>query len=491
MSESTASVGADEAHQTFRDALASVHQDGRRKWIYARQPSGRFYTARTLVAIVLLAFLVGAPFVHVNGQPLILLNVLERRFVLFGLVFWPQDFALVVLLALTAIVTLALSTAAVGRVWCGWLCPQTVFLEMVFRRIEYLIDGSAEQQVRRDGAPWTTATWARAAVKHAIFFALSFGIANVFLSYIIGIEQLWIIVTDPPARHLAGLTAITIFSLLFYGVFARFREQACVLACPYGRVMSSLIDARTVTVTYDARRGEPRGPVTRQPAPAAAAAGDCVDCARCVTVCPTGIDIRNGIQLECVNCTACMDACDDVMDRLRRPRGLIRLTSHDAMQQGRATWLNRRVLAYAVVWLVLVAGVTTLVARRDDLDVLILRQAGTLDVTLPDDAVGNFYTVQVFNRTRAAVPFSIAVAAPAASAVTPLGLAPHVEPYGLSEGRVLVAIPSDRVAGAATAIRFVVRVPGEPDRFIDSSYHAPGVSRRRPPAAPRRAQRRD
>jgi len=467
--------GADEAHQTFRDALASVHQDGRRKWIYARQPSGRFYSARTLVAIALLAFLIGAPFVHVDGQPLILLNVLERRFVLFGLVFWPQDFALVVLLALTAIVTLALSTAAVGRVWCGWLCPQTVFLEMVFRRIEYLIDGSAEQQVRRDAAPWTAAAWLRAGLKHAIFFALSFGIANVFLAYIIGAGPLWTIVTDPPARHLGGLTAITIFSLLFYGVFARFREQACVLACPYGRVMSSLIDRRTITVTYDTRRGEPRGPVSRQTAPGAASPGDCVDCARCVTVCPTGIDIRNGIQLECVNCTACMDACDDVMTRLRRPRGLIRLTSHDAIEHRRSTWLNRRVLAYAVVWLVLVTGVTTLVARRDDLDVLILRQAGTLHVMLPDGAVGNFYTVQVFNRTHDAVPFTIAVVAPSASAVTPLGLASHVEPYALSEGRVLVAIPSARLAGPATAVRFVIRVPGEPDRFVDSSFLAPGV----------------
>src|SRR5690349_6029909 len=158
-------VGADEAHETFRNELASVHRDGRRKWVYARQPAGRFYTARTLIAIVLLAFLVGAPFVHAGGQPLILLNVLERRFVLFGLVFWPQDFALVVLLALTAIVTLAISTAAVGRIWCGWLCPQTVFLEMIFRRIEYLIDGSAERQVRRDATPWTAATWTRAALK--------------------------------------------------------------------------------------------------------------------------------------------------------------------------------------------------------------------------------------------------------------------------------------------------------------------------------------
>jgi polyferredoxin len=164
-------VTVDDPHESFRNELASVHRDGRRKWVYARQPSGRFYRARTAVAIALIAFLVGAPFVELNGQPLVLLNVLERRFVLFGLVFWPQDFYLVVLIALTGLVTLALSTAAIGRVWCGWLCPQTIFLEMVFRRIEYLIDGSAERQLQRDSRPWTAATWARAAAKHALFFA--------------------------------------------------------------------------------------------------------------------------------------------------------------------------------------------------------------------------------------------------------------------------------------------------------------------------------
>jgi cytochrome c oxidase accessory protein FixG len=481
-------TGADEAHDTFRDALASVRQDGRRKWVYARQPSGRFYAARTLVAAVLLVFLVGAPFVQVGGLPLILLNVIERRFVLFGLVFWPQDFGLVVLVALAAIVTLALSTASVGRVWCGWLCPQTVFLEMVFRRIEYWIDGSAERQVRRDSAPWTVATWTRAVAKQAIFFALSFGVANVFLAYIVGAGPLWTIVTDPPAAHIAGLTAITIFSLLFYGVFARFREQACVLACPYGRVMSSLIDRRTITVTYDTQRGEPRQAVlrragSRNTASPSPAAGDCVDCARCVTVCPTGIDIRNGIQLECVNCTACMDACDDVMTRVNRPRGLIRLTSHDAMVQRRAPWLTTRVVAYGVVWLALVAVVATLIARRDDLDVLILRQAGTLHVTLPDGAVGNFYTVQVFNRTRADVPFTITAIAPAGATVTPLGLAGRVGPHALGEGRLLVAVPAARLTGPATIVRFAIDDAGEPTRHVDSSFIGPGV---RPPAQARR-----
>jgi cytochrome c oxidase accessory protein FixG len=461
----------DDPHESFRNELASVHRDGRRKWVYARQPSGRYYRARTAVAIALIAFLVGAPFVEVNGQPLVLLNVLERRFVLFGLVFWPQDFYLVVLIALTGLVTLALSTAAIGRVWCGWLCPQTVFLEMVFRRLEYLIDGSAERQLQRDSRPWTAATWARAGVKQAQFFALSFGIANVFLAYIIGAGPLWTIVTDPPSRHVAGLVAITIFSLLFYGVFARFREQACTLACPYGRVMSSLIDRRTITVTYDEPRGEPRRRLAHR---ADAPAGDCVDCARCVTVCPTGIDIRNGIQLECVDCTACMDACDDVMRRLHRPTGLIRQTSHERLQAGRHSWWNGRLVAYAAAWLLLVGTVVTLLVRRDDLDVLILRQAGTLHATLPDGSIANFYTVQVFNRTGGRLPFEIRAVSPPGATVTSLGLASEVQPHALLEGRLLLAVPPGLLTATATPVRFDLRVDGGAVQHVDSSFIGPG-----------------
>ena len=467
-------AAVDAAHDTFRDELASVHRDGRRKWVYARQPSGRYYRGRTGVALALLVFLLAAPFVELNGQPLVLLNVLERRFVLFGLVFWPQDFYLVVLIALTGLVTLALSTAAVGRVWCGWLCPQTVFLEMVFRRIEYLIDGSAERQLQRDARPWTAAIWARAGVKHVIFFALSFTIANLFLAYVIGWRPLWAIVTDPPGRHLGGLFAISIFSLLFYGVFARFREQACTLACPYGRVMSSLIDRRTITVTYDTGRGEPRRRLVRAPVPAAGtAAGDCVDCGRCVTVCPTGIDIRNGIQLECVDCTACIDACDDVMQRLQRPRGLIRLTSHERLGAGRQSRWSGRLIACSAAWAVLVAVVITLLVRRESLDVLILRQAGTLHATLPDGTIANFYTVQLFNRTGTALPFEIRAVDPAGARVTRLGLATEVGPHALLEGRLLLSLPPERLTGAATAVHFDIRVGGATDRHIESSFIGP------------------
>ena len=470
-------------HDSFRDELASVRRDGRRKWVYARQPSGRYYRARSVVGVFLLAFLFLAPFVHVNGQPLVLLNLLERRFVIFGLVFFPQDFYLVVLSALSLLVSIVLSSSAIGRVWCGWLCPQTVFLEMVFRRIEYFLDGTAEQQVRRDHAPLALNEMPRRVLKHAIFFGLSFIIANLFLAYIIGADALWTIVTAPPREHVVGLTAITVFSLLFYGVFSRFREQACTLACPYGRMMSAFIDSHTITVTYDWKRGEPRGkagsPSSRTPSlRGSTSPGDCVDCAQCVTVCPTGIDIRNGIQLECVNCTACMDACDGVMRRLHRPPGLIRLTSDDAIRTGRTAWLTVRVAAYAAVWTLLVGTTVTLLVLRRDVDVLILRQPGTLYAAVGADTIGNFYNVQVINRTAEARALEYRVVRPAGATITPLGPIGHAGPHGIVESRMLVTVPPGGLTGAATPLQFEVSSGGRVIHVIDSSFLGPGI---RPP----------
>jgi cytochrome c oxidase accessory protein FixG len=463
-----------EEHDTFRNELASVARDGRRRWIYARQPAGRLYRARTILSWFLLGFLLLAPFITVNGQPLMLIDVLQRRFSLLGVLFRPQDFYLVVLIALTVLVTLMLSTVVVGRVWCGWFCPQTVFMEMLFRRLEYLIEGSAEQQLRRDRGPWTRGKLVRRGLKHAIFFGLSFVIANVFLAWIIGAHDLRRIVTDPPRQHLVGLATITIFSFVFYMVFARFREQACVLACPYGRVMSALTDTRTITVTYDQRRGEPRSRLIRHAA-GGAPRGDCIDCHQCVTVCPTGIDIRNGIQLECVNCTACIDACNDVMTRIQRPTGLIRLTSHEAIQQGHSRWLTARAASYAAVWLALVTTVSVLLVSRRDLDVLILRQPGTLYATVAGGEVANFYTVQALNRTSSHTPFDIEVVEPKQATLTAIGELGAVEPYGLLEGRLLLRLPETALAGPSTSVRFVVRRAGQVVQTIDSAFLGPAA----------------
>jgi cytochrome c oxidase accessory protein FixG len=463
----------DAEHDTFRNELASVSPDGKRRWVYARKPSGRFYRWRTRLSWFLLAFLFLAPFVRVNGLPLMMFNVIERKFVFFGLLFWPQDFYMVVLIALSVLVTLMLSTVTIGRVWCGWLCPQTIFMEMLFRKIEFAIDGSAEQQVRRARGAWTGARITRAVVKLAIFYALSFAIANVFLAYIIGSDALWSIITDPPSQHVVGLTVIVIFSFVFFLVFARFREQACVLACPYGRVMSSLIDRHTVTVTYDFKRGEPRGRLATTHE-VETPHGDCIDCHQCVTVCPTGIDIRNGVQLECVNCTACIDACDQVMRRVERPTGLIRLTSHEAVSEGRLHWLTVRSGAYAAVWVCLVTAVTWIVASRPVIEVTTLRQPGTLFASLDAGRVGNFYNVQVFNRTGETMPFEIRVVEPAGATVTPLGLDFEVGPHALLEGRMLVAVPRAALGTRQSVpVRLEVRAAGEVIQDLSSAFIGP------------------
>ncbi|MCC6163336.1 MAG: cytochrome c oxidase accessory protein CcoG [Acidobacteria bacterium] len=460
--------GFDEDHDTFRNELASVQRDGRRKWIYARKPSGRFYSIRTIVSYLLLALLIFGPLVKLNGQPLLLLNILERKFIVFGVVFWPQDFYLLVLCVLTGFVTIALLTSAIGRVWCGWLCPQTIFLEMLFRKIEWAIEGSAQQQVRRDKAPYTFDTWWRKGLKHAIFFALSFLIANVFLAYIISADTLYTIVTDPPSEHLVGLFTILVFSLVFYAVFARFREQACTLACPYGRVMGALVDEHTVTITYDRRRGEPRGRLLK--GVQAAETGDCIDCGQCVTVCPTGIDIRNGLQLECVACTACADACDDVMRRVSKPEGLIRYTSEEAVRTGTRQVLTWRVKAYAAAWLVLLVAAVTLIARRPDMDVLILRQPGTLQTTLDHGDVSNFYNVQVINRTSRAFTLTYRVVAPEGGSITPLGPIHDVQPFGLVQSRFLLRLPGSAVTGTSTPVRIEVTQGGELVDTVDTSF---------------------
>jgi cytochrome c oxidase accessory protein FixG len=459
-----------EDHEIFRNELASVARDGRRKWVYARQPFGRLYRARTVLSWGLLAFLLLAPFVHVGGQPLMMLNVLERRFVLLGVLFRPQDFYLVVLIGLTVLVTVVLSTVVFGRIWCGWLCPQTIFMEMLFRKLEYLIEGSAEQQLRRDRGPATRERFTRRAIKHAVFFALSFVIANVFLAWIIGAPALRAIVTDSPSRHLVGLAAITIFSFVFYMVFARFREQACVLACPYGRMLSALTDTRTITITYDWRRGEPRGRMTRA---GADSRGDCIDCHQCVTVCPTGIDIRNGIQLECINCTACIDACNGVMARIGRPPGLIRYTSHRKVAAQNTHGVSARVAAYSAVWLVLLSSAVLLLAMRRDLDVLVLRQPGTLYQTVTGGDLANFYNVQAFNRTGRSQAFTIEIAEPRGATVVTLGPFGDVGPYGLIESRLLVRVPPDALVGPSTPVRFLVRADNQVVQTIDSSFLGP------------------
>lgn len=472
-------------HERFRSELASITPDGRRRWIYARKPSGRFYRWRSVVALFLLAFLFAAPYIHVHGHQFLLLNIIAREFVFFGVPFWPNDFYLVVLLFLTAVISIVVFTATLGRLWCGWLCPQTVFMELIFRRIEWWIQGGPTEQAKRRAGPWTWDRFWRSGLTISVFFVISFVIANTFLAYIISSDTLLLYVSDGPLAHLSLFVPLLVFTGVFFAVFYRFREQACLIACPYGRYMSALVDQNTVAVTYDFKRGEGRAKWTKADNEAKRTAqctdqvfkrpaeqGDCVDCHQCVTVCPTGIDIRNGIQLECVNCTACIDACDEVMDKVGLPRGLVRYTSATAVQHGATTWLTTRIKAYIAVWLVLVSVVVTLVVLRSDLDVLIVRQSGSLWVNT-EDGVANFYNMQVINKTDDVQQMSVDIAEPKGAIVTVLGPLRSIEPNSIAKGRLLVVVP-DRVRMTEnSSVTLVVRSGATEIMRTDVSFVAP------------------
>jgi cytochrome c oxidase accessory protein FixG len=383
--------------QNFRDKIATVDEKGKRIWVYPKKPSGSLYRKRNLVSIILIVFLFIGPFIKINGHPLLMLNILERKFIIFGIGFWPQDFYLFVLVTITLVVFIILFTVVYGRIFCGWACPQTVFMEMLFRKIEYWIEGDARKQRALDAKPMDFEKFIKKGSKHAIFYGISFLIGNTFLAYIIGIDQLKTIVKDPPSLHIAGLTAMIIFSAVFYYIFAFFREQVCTLVCPYGRLQGVLLDQNSIVVAYDFIRGEPRGKLVKSENKSDR--GDCVDCNQCVDVCPTGIDIRNGTQLECINCTACIDACNSVMEKVNRPKGLIRYASYNGIKEGIKLKLNPRIVGYSAVLFVLVTVLLVLFSIRAPIETTILRTPGVMYQELDDGRISNLYNITVINKT--------------------------------------------------------------------------------------------
>ncbi|MEY4918286.1 MAG: cytochrome c oxidase accessory protein CcoG [Verrucomicrobiota bacterium] len=394
----------------FRDHIATAERDGKRRWVYPRQVDGKFFRRRTWFSWLLITIMFTGPFITIGGNPLLLLNIVERKFVVLGQIFWPQDMIIFAVTVLIAFVGIFVFTAAFGRLWCGWACPQTVMMEMVFRKIEYAIEGDAHEQRALNAAPWTGKKVAVKFSKHAIFYALSFLVGNVLLSYIIGWQALYQIITAPPAQHLVGLSFMVAFSLLFYGIFARFREQACTFVCPYGRLQSLLLDENSIVVAYDYKRGEKRGPLKREQKFGErkfAGFGDCVSCNQCVAVCPTGIDIRNGTQMECVHCTACMDACDGVMRKVGSPLGLIRYASLNGIERGETLRITPRIIGYSAVLLALGTLLAVLLLTRSDVEATLLRAPGSLFQQMSDGHFSNLYTVRIVNKTSRALPVEL------------------------------------------------------------------------------------
>src|SRR5690554_422454 len=385
--------------ESFRDSIATVDEDGKRKWVYPKKPKGKFTTARGWVSIFLLVFLFGAPFLKINGQPFLLFNLLERKFIIFGKAFWPQDFYLFGLGMIILVLFIALFTVVYGRLFCGWVCPQTIFMENVFRRVEYFIEGDWKQQMKLNKEPWNQKKILKKTSKHVIFFAISFIIANTFLAYIIGIDELIDIITSPVSEHVGGLASLTVFSGVFYGVFAFMREQVCTTVCPYGRLQGVLLDRQSIVVAYDHVRGEPRGKFRKNEDRDAVNKGDCIDCLQCVNVCPTGIDIRNGTQLECVNCTACIDACDEMMVAVNLPTGLIRYTSEEQIETRKPFRFSTRGKAYSALLVVLMGVMVALLVTRSAVELSVLRTPGMLYQQNEDGSISNLYNYKVINKT--------------------------------------------------------------------------------------------
>lgn len=391
----------------FGNHITTAGAGGKRKWIYALQPRGRLYRLRSITSIVYLLVFFSLPFITVKGNPLFLFNFTEATFIFFGKVFLPQDFLLIGIGMLVCLLFIIVFTLLFGRVFCGWACPQTIFMEMVFRRIEYWIEGPANKQVANNRKAWTTEIYIRKGIKHLIFFLISLLIAHTFLAYIIGVKALFRILTEPVTQHTAGFLALLAFSLVFYIVFAFVRELVCTVICPYGRLQSVLLDKNSIVVAYDYRRGEPR---SRRRMEASKPTGDCIDCNLCVQVCPTGIDIRNGLQLECVNCTACIDACNMMMAKVKRAPDLIRLASENNITSGSKPKVTGRVKGFSLLLLALAATLVVLLVTRSIFDATILRVPGQILQEHADGTVSNLYRIKIVSKSLQAEPYHLEAA---------------------------------------------------------------------------------
>ena len=436
---------------SFRDRPINLNEKGGRKWVYAKKPSGKWYTLRTIVSWILLLFFIGAPFMRFNGHPFILLDIANRKFIIFGAIFWAQDTFILALLMLSFVLFIILFTVTFGRIWCGWACPQTIFLEMVFRKIEFLIEGDYKSRYKLDKGPWTLEKVLKKTAKHAIFVVISVAMTNIFLMWFIGSDA-WIkLITEPINRHLSGFMIMLFISAVFYWIYSFFREQICTMVCPYGRMQGVLLDSKSIVVTYDYKRGEPRGPKNT---------GDCIDCHQCISVCPTAIDIRNGTQLECINCTACIDQCNKIMKITGKPKGLIRFDSEKGISEGHTTVWNARNKAYSVVLLLLFSFFIYTLFSRPAVETTIFRTPGLLYQENADSTISNVYNIKIVNKTHSEMTLEIKLL----SQEGKIQMAGHeikIEDQDRFESTFILFIPKEKVKSDKTEVEFGIFSKGK------------------------------
>lgn len=400
------------------DRPRSIGSGGKRIWLYPEWLRGRYLTWRTAVHVVLIVLLLLAPWIDVGGHPAIRIDIPGRRIYFWGLTLFATDGGYLLFLFGFLVFGVFLFTALFGRAWCGWACPQTVFLESLVRPIERLIEGSPHRQRRLKRAPWTASKISKKGLKLVAFLGVAGAIGTTFTAYFLGRSGVLEAQADPFAHPAGTFTFLSITAIVFFD-FAWFREQTCLVVCPYGRFQSVLLDASSLTVAYDARRGEPRGKK------GTVGAGDCIDCKKCVNVCPTGIDIRRGQQMECIQCMACIDACDSIMDRVGRQRGLIRLSSEHAIEGRKSRLIRPRVVVYALGLAGVLAALGTTLSLREPVELAVSRQTGAPYLELPDGRIQNPLRLRIDNKSNEDRVFTLeAVAPPGLELVTPIDAFP-------------------------------------------------------------------
>lgn len=449
--------------EEFRNSIATVDEKGKRIWVFPKKPKGVLHTWRIVVTTVLLGLLFIGPFLKISGQPFLLLDFFDRKFVILGQPFWPQDFILLAITLLVFFVFIILFTVVFGRIWCGWMCPQTLFMEMVFRKIEYWIEGDAPAQRRLDSQKFSWEKIWKKSTKHFFFLAISILIAHTAMAYLIGVESVQKIIMQSPAENWAGFTGLIAFTAIFYLNFSKFREQACIAVCPYGRLQGVLLSKESIVVAYDWLRGEPRGRMTKSKKPEAK--GDCIDCKLCLHVCPTGIDIRNGTQLECVNCTACIDACDEVMLKIGKPKGLIRFASYNSIKMGAQKLFTTRVAAYSFVLILLVSILSFSLGTRSDVKVTALKVPGTL-YQREDKFITNLYNFEFVNKTFDEKRLELRIEAPSFAVLKNVDGKEIIVPgEGLLKQVFFIKIPENEIDNARMVIRLNVF---EKERLVET-----------------------
>jgi cytochrome c oxidase accessory protein FixG len=429
--------------------LSTLNADGSRRWLRPRLSRGRFLRWRRIVGYGLIVLFVALPHLRMNGKPPILLDLPNRQFTFFGVTFLPTDTLLLALLFLSFFIGIFLVTALFGRIWCGWGCPQTVYMELVYRPIERLFDGRSY----RDGGRSLVHPMRRAA-KYTVFFLISLALANTFLAYFVSSDTLAQWVMRSPFQHPTAFVIMAVITTLMMLDFCVFREQICTLMCPYGRFQSVLLDRQSLVVSYDAKRGEPRGRRRTGEEP-----GDCVDCRLCVLTCPTGIDIREGLQMECINCTQCIDACNSVMDRVKRPRGLIRYSSQEAMESGRRRLLRPRVVLYPLLLLTVVSLFGLALAGRSPVDVSFLRGRGSVFTILDSGAVANIVQLKLTNRDTVDRTYNVSVTGEGTT-MSCSELPLRIRPRGSASAVLHVTVPRGRFKDGRAEVTFVVSDDG-------------------------------